>query len=229
MLRYPDSFNTPTFPAGPRIAVSRVMAIGVMVVFVLIMVLGGLIVWATRSQVVHPFLVSVDEFTGQWRLVGHDHGERTITKNHAMQESVIAHFTRDWFTVSLDASENDNLWYGYSQRSECNDNNVSERGKIYCTSGEELYNHFIYNIVPDYQELIAAGETLSLSLSDIYVDPTGDVTDNGGTWRVMADLESNQSGTITVMAYVKLGRNIELYPNTLGFYVMDFDAYNIGE
>ena len=229
MLKYPDNFNTPTFPAGPRIAVSRVMAIGAMIVFALILVVGGLIVWATRSQKIHPFLVAIDDFTGKWEIVGHDHGERTITKNRALQESVVAHFTQDWFTISLDTSANDAMWYGYSEKSQCASRDNDATAKIYCASGDELYNYFIYNVVPDYQERVAAGETLSLSLDNIYVSATNDVTDNGGMWRVIGELESNIYGTITVMAYVTLGRNTSLYPNTLGFYVMDFNAYNIGE
>ncbi|MBQ3039474.1 MAG: hypothetical protein IJD41_02850, partial [Alphaproteobacteria bacterium] len=67
-MKYPDNFDTPTFPAGPRIALSRVMAIAIMVVFALILVAGGMILWASRSQQIHPFLVSVDDVTGAWTV-----------------------------------------------------------------------------------------------------------------------------------------------------------------
>ena len=73
ILKYPDNFDTPTFPAGPRIALSRVMAIAIMVVFALIIVAGGMILWASRSPLVEeqqrakktdllPFTAKLDSF-----------------------------------------------------------------------------------------------------------------------------------------------------------------------
>ena len=109
MLKYPDNFNTPTFPAGPRIALSRIMAIGVMIAFALIIAVSGVMLWASRSQQIHPFLVSVDNVTGAWSVIGHDHGERTISTNRAMQESVIADFTKNWYTISANQNENDDM------------------------------------------------------------------------------------------------------------------------
>ena len=99
-MRYPDEFNTPTFPAGPRIAVARVVSIAILVVFALIIALGGGIYWASKSRHIHPFLVTVDEITGTWQVVGHDHGARTISTNRAMQESVIANFIKNWYAIS---------------------------------------------------------------------------------------------------------------------------------
>ena len=227
MLKYPDNFNTPTFPAGPRIALSRIMAIGIMILFVLIIAVGGMIIWASRSQQVHPFLGSIDNVTGAWSVVGHDHGERTITANRAMQESVIAEFTKNWFTVSLNQSENDDLWYGFAEKAECNADNRPTNAQIFCASGEELYNYFIYNVVPKYQEHIAAGEAWSVDVDKIYVNETADVTDGGGTWRVLAQIDSGLYGPIQVMAYITLGNDMINYPSTLGFYVADFNAYRM--
>lgn len=227
MLKYPDNFNTPTFPAGPRIALSRVMAIGIMVVFALIIAVGGMIFWASRSQQIHPFLVSIDEVTGAWSVVGHNHGERTISTNRAMQESVIAEFTKNWFSVSLNQSENDDMWYGFAEKAECNADNRPTNAQIFCASGEELYNYFIYTIVPEYQERIAAGETWSVDVDNIYLNETADVTDNGGTWRILTQVDSSKSGPMSVMAYITLGRDMEKHPQTLGFYVVDFNAYRM--
>ena len=224
-MRYPDNFNTSAFPAGPRIALSRVMGIGVMIVFVLIMIVGGLIVWASRSQMIHPFLVSIDNFTGAWQVVGHDHGERTISRNRAMQESVIAKFTKNWFSVSANLSENDDMWYGFSEKSECNADNVPDRAQIYCNASEDLYNKFINNIVPDYRMLAENGTTWSVDIDDIYVSATGDVTDTGGTWRVITNIKSNIGDNIPVISYVTLGTDYENYPQNMGFYITDFNAY----
>ena len=227
MLKYPDNFNTPTFPAGPRIALSRIMAIGVMIAFALIIAVSGVILWASRSQQIHPFLVSVDNVTGAWSVIGHDHGERTISTNRAMQESVIADFTKNWYTISANQNENDDMWYGFAEKSECSADNRPDKAQLFCSSGEDLYNYFIYNIVPEYQERIAAGETWSVDVDNIYLSETADVTDSGGTWRILTQIDSSLYGPIPIMAYITLGLDMENYPGTLGFYVLDFNAYRM--
>lgn len=228
MLKYPDNFNTPTFPAGPRIAVARVMAIATMVVFALIIAIGGMIFWASQSQNIHPFLVTIDEITGAWQVVGHDHGERTISTNRAMQESVIADFTKNWYAISENQSENDDMWYGFAKRTECHADNRPSRAQIFCATGEDLYNYFTATIIPDYLERIAAGETWSVDVNNIYLNEVS-VNDNGGTWRILTQIDSNISTPIQVMAYITLGRDMGAYPNTLGFYVVDFNAYRMGQ
>lgn len=225
MLKYPDNFNTPTFPAGPRIALTRTMAICVMVVFALIMVVGGLILWASRSQQIHPFLVSIDKFTGAWQVVGHDHGERTITRNRAMQESVVAKFTSDWFTVSGNNDENNARWNSLADKIECNSDNAPQNSQLYCNSSDDVYMQFSETKIPEYQLRASNGETWSVDVDDIYVHATGDVNDNGGTWRVITEIESNMQQTIPVIIYVTLGRNSEQYPRSMGFYVTGFYAY----
>ena len=215
----------PIFPAGPRIAVSRVMAIGIMVVFLLIMITGGLIIWSSRSQAIHPFLVTVDELTGAWQVVGHSHDEKSITQIQALQESVVANFTRAWFSVSTDATKNDLMWAGYADKTECQTNR--DNAQIFCNSGEDLYNYFIYKIVPDYINQADTGDVWSVTPDDIYVQPMADLTDKGGTWIIKTNVYSTTFGYIPIIAYATVGNNMELYPQNMGFYVVDFDAYRI--
>ena len=215
----------PTFPAGPRIAVSRVMAIGIMVVFLLIIITGGLIIWSSRSQAIHPFLVTVDGLTGTWQVVGHDHNEKSITQNQALQESVVANFTRAWFSVSTDATGNDLIWTSYADRAECQTNR--DNAQIFCNAGEDLYNYFIYQIVPDYINQADTGDVWSVTPDDIYVQPMADLTDKGGTWIIKTNVYSTTFGYIPIIAYATVGNNMELYPQNMGFYVVDFDAYRI--
>ena len=49
-MKYPDDFNTPAFPAGRFVAVSRFMAVAVMVLFLGIGCLCGIILWAKKSE-----------------------------------------------------------------------------------------------------------------------------------------------------------------------------------
>ena len=92
-MKYPDEFDTPTFPAGKQIAVTRVMSIAVMSVFLLILFACGLLLWVQKSVHVHPFLISINQVTGQWEIVGHQHSDvKEMTTVQSLQESVIGKF-----------------------------------------------------------------------------------------------------------------------------------------
>ena len=55
--------------------------------------------------------------------------------------------------------------------------------------------------------------------------PSGKITKDGGTWIVRTSVRSNLNGDFDVIAYVKIARDMERYPQTLGFYVTEFNAY----
>ncbi|MBR4860079.1 MAG: hypothetical protein IKV10_02140 [Alphaproteobacteria bacterium] len=226
-MRYPDEFNTPTFPAGPRIALSRVVAIATMVVFALILAVGGGIYWASKSRHIHPFLVTIDDITGSWQVVGHDHGEPSITKNRAMQESLIANFIKNWFTISANPTENDDLWSSFDNADKCDESTRPTHAPIFCAGSVELYSKFVNNVQPDYQVRVANGETWSVDVDNIYLNEVN-VTDTGGTWRALFEIDSNKQEPIQVIAYITLKHSAAYNPGTLGFYVASFNTYNIG-
>ena len=118
------------------------------------------------------------------------------------------------------------MWYGFEDRNECNADNRQSRAQIFCVIGEDLYNYFISTIVPDYLVRIADGETWSVDVNNIYLNEVS-VTDNGGTWRALFQIDSNKFGPLQIMAYITLGLDTSLYPSTLGFYVADYNAYRI--
>ena len=101
-LDYPSDFNTPAFPAGKSVALSRLMGIASCVTFLLVIFLCGILIWAVRSQRIDPFIVEIDKLTGQWTVVGHSHGNGPIeySAKMALQESVLGNFTANWFSVS---------------------------------------------------------------------------------------------------------------------------------
>ena len=105
-MKYPDDFDTPTFPAGKQISASRAVSIAVMVVFLLILFACGLLLWVQKSVHVHPFLVSINEITGQWEIVGHQHTDvKQMTTVQTLQESVIGKFLEYHFFVTDDADQ----------------------------------------------------------------------------------------------------------------------------
>lgn len=234
-MDYPDDFNTPAFPAGPSIAISRFMAIASSVLFVVIIFVCIILLWAMRSQRIDPFIVSVNEFTGQWVVMHHSHGNNPFqfeyTAIKSMQESVVGNFTANWFTISENVADNDAMWQTCNRTQECgNESNLKYGDKtcaLFCASGEDLFSRFIYNVVPDYQKRVAAGERWIVDKTQIQIEPAAEITESGGTWNIFVTVQSNINGEMQVLGFVKVARNTELYPQTLGYYVADFNTYRI--
>ena len=101
-MRYPDDFDTPTFPAGKRIASTRIVATLLMVVFLLIVFVCVTLSWARHSVKEHPFIISINEITGNWDIVGHKHidTEQKTSTVQTLQESVLVKFMQNWFMVT---------------------------------------------------------------------------------------------------------------------------------
>ena len=232
-MDYPSNFNVPAFPAGSRIAISRFMAIAICTLFVAIIFMCVLLLWGTRSKRIDPFLVSIDDFTGQWTVVGHSHGNGPVEYRALwlMQQSVIGNFITNWFTISEDESENEELWKTCKRTEACGAESVrgydDKSCALFCITGEDLFSHFIYDIVPDYQNRVLNGERWFVEKTDFQIEPAGEIKEAGGTWRVTGNIKTNILGDMEIIAFVKVVRNTSLYPQTLGYYVADFNAYRI--
>lgn len=231
-MRYPDEFNTSTFPAGPRIASTRMLSIFIMVVFFLIICSCGLLLWVQRSTQVHPFLVSINSITGQWEIVGHQHGRvRELSTDQTLQESLVGKFVRNWFWIAENQDVNTARWDRCDRADDCAPENKSgvETGAcgIYCLTGDEMFSHFLTDVKPGYQSRVLDGETWRVDMSSIQILPVGDVVPAGGTWQIRAKIISNKTAPITVLAYATIGRDMDAYPQTLGYYVAGFNAYKM--
>lgn len=230
-MDYPGSFETPAFPAGKRIAVSRFMAIGIMAACLVIIFLCGFVWWSARSHRVDPFIISINQITGQWEIVGHSHGDFEFSAIRTMQESVVGNFAINWFAISADASENNAIWQTCDRTETCQSDDKLTFGDktcaIYCASGEDVFSRFVYYVVPDYLLRMENGERIALDMETLQMAPVGQITDLGGTWRIQATLQSNLTGDMKIIAFAKVARNTTNYPRTLGFYVADFNAYRI--
>lgn len=232
-MDYPNNFDTPAFPAGSRIAISRFMVIVSCILFLLIIFMCITLLWAARSKRIDPFIVSVDEITGEWMVVDHGHGNKPMEYPAlwSMQQSVVGNFTENWFTISQNTEQNEKMWQTCERTKFCGNEDIRQYNEktcaLYCLSGEELFSNFIYNIVPDYQNRVSNGERWVIDKTEIQIEPAGQIIDAGGTWRVTATLQSNISGEIDIIAFVKVARKTSSYPQTLGYYVADFNAYKI--
>lgn len=251
-MRYPDDFDTSSFPAGKQISVSRVVGIAIMLVFLLIIFACGVLLWAQRSAHIHPFLVSINNITGQWQVVGHQHHDvKEITTTQALQESVIGKFLEYRFWITDDAIFNENIWALCDRKTDCNPENKkglapqictemgldaetcktvdmkTETCSLYCLSGDGLFSDFVSDVIPIYQEYALMGDTWVPDMSSVHMLPMGDVTEMGGTWQIRMTIKSILYGPIQILAYANILNSLEMYPKTLGYYVADFNAYKI--
>ncbi|MBQ0013204.1 MAG: hypothetical protein KBS86_01365 [Proteobacteria bacterium] len=226
MLKYPDDFNTSAFPAGKPVAISRFMGIALMVVFVLIISVAGLTLWASRSRSIHPFLIYINRLTGQWMVVGHRHGNREITRSRTLQESLIYDFTTNWFTIYPDDKKNEILWSKCDRRTDC-----TRRGKLnlrcalYCDMSDDMFVTFNDTVAPQYNMRYTSGERWNVA--SVFAVPDMAINDKGGNWTVYAQIHSNTSGAFNIIAYVSVGYDIAQHTNTMGYYIKSFNAYKL--
>lgn len=232
-MEYPADFDTSTFPAGKQVAVSRLLGVLVMVAFFAIFVLCGLIMWVNRSAREHPFLVSVNQITGQWDVVNHHHSrDFEISAYRSLQEAVAVKFIRNWFNISSDDITNELIWQQCDNRDVAcaPDNNSSmevEPCALYCVTSEDLFTDFTKNQLIKYQQRYLRGEVWSVDMSSLQLLPISHVGRGGATWQARFSVISNLSSRIDIFAILQIENNKEMFPHSLGFYVSEFNAYKV--
>lgn len=233
-MRYPDDFDTKASEFGRSLAVARKMAISAMFIFVLIIFMCVLVVWANKSAKLHPFLISVNDVTGQWQLVGHQHKKMAeVETAHTLQESVVGKFVRGWFLLTPNEKRNRELWQKCASYENCDPSKKSfvgtEKCTIYCLTSDTLYSAFIKDVIPDYIERIKQGQSFYVDMSSLRMNPTcKDIKDvHGCTWQVQFNLKTNARQKISVLGYAMVYQDINRYPQTMGYYISDFYSYKI--
>lgn len=180
---------------------------------------------------VEPFLISIDKTTGLWSIVGHDH-LREMSATRTMQESVVGKFAANWFTISNIESDNDAMWQT-CEREACNTYDYKQENEnmcaLFCATSGEVFTKFVYNVVPDYVNRAAVGETWAMDMSTVVITPDGAVTESGGSWQISAQVVSSVTGPMDILAFATVARMQGAYPQTLGFYVKEFNAYRINK
>ena len=232
-MDYPDDFNTSAFPAGRQIAISRTMGIWVAVSMFLIVVCAIALPWIQRNQKIDPAVVYVDGARGQWELIQN----RPLDANpgqdlpyyYTVQRALVGVFTKKWFTISGTRESNDLMWAKCGRTNECSERVLNafpnKNGcDIFCMAGDDLYKDFTINILPTYETAISFGERWRVNPARIDIEPNGDISSRGGQWIVRTRVYSN-NGEFDIVAYVNVERNETYYPQTLGYYVSDFNAY----
>lgn len=228
-MDYPGNFDTPAFPAGSRIALSRVMSMWTLVAFFIAICLCGALLWTSRARRLDPFMISIDNATGQWTVVGRGGAHLEYSVTRTMQESVVGNFVTQWFQISDNATGNSAAWRKCT-RNECASGDARVAATrlcaMYCATGDEVYARFARDVMPGYNAVAAAGETWTVDTNSLNIYPAGPITDAGGTWRITAVVNTS-TGLMPVNAWAKVARNTTYYPSNMGFYIADFNAYRM--
>lgn len=229
-MDYPNDFDTPTFPAGKSIALSRTVSIYIAVCFFLIIVGCCFLLYFTKLKQNYPFIVSVDPLTDDWTVVAYPNknATNTISQTHIVQEKLVNDFVTNWFTISKDRKINDAIW------SECTTDDCSAPQQfsptnvqcaIYCSADNKLYKQFQEKVLPEYNARIKQrSENWTVEKIDIRPSYVGET---GGLWQAFVSIKSNINKTFNVLAFITIARSDELYPANLGYYVQDFNSYRM--
>lgn len=230
-MKYPDDFNTPAFPEGKFVAVSRFMGTAVSCIFFLIVCLCGIILWVKRTQDVSPFLVSINPNGERWTVVANDNHKTEIPAYYVLQESMLNRFVRDWFTVSADANLNAARWKKCEHESEECTGNIRSDGNtcaIYCMSDTNVWDSFENVVKPVFNELSTRdGDVWTVkSVSVKPVDSVASVTQGGGFWKLEVVVQTN-NGDILFTGFARTNYDEQTYPKTMGYYVSDFNTFRM--
>ncbi len=229
-MDYPEDFDTPAFPAGKRIAISRTFGVWVMVAFFLTIACCVAIPWLQNSRTVSPYVIYVDGMRGNWQLVGQVRPNIVVPYYDSAQRALAGIFTKKWFTISDNTTLNAKNWATCNRGADCADriSNTFESDAgcdLYCMAGDNMFRSFTEKVLPMYRSYESMGQRWYVDTKKISVMPSGEITKDGGTWVVRTSVRSNLNGDFDVIAYVKIARDVERYPQTLGFYVTEFNAF----
>lgn len=233
-MAYPDDFDTSAFVAGRRIALSRTVAIWVMISMFLIIACCVALPWLQRNMRINPFIVYVNGTHGEWHLIGRDITKRDIPYFSSMQRALVGIFTEKWFTITENPEQNELHW-GQCNRADICGHEIANTFwndggcDLYCISGENMYQNFVTNVVPLYRARESFSDRWNVDPTQMIIYPDGTPTISGGSWIVRARVRSNLNGDFNIIAYVKVARDKDTarYPQTLGYYITGFNSYRL--
>ncbi len=231
-MDYPNDFDTPVFPAGKVIALSRRLSIWISGCFLLIICLCCFLLyfWSQKSN--YPFLISIDPITDEWTVVAYPGKtfKDTFEQSHIIQEKLVDDFITNWFTISRDKNVNELRWQrcddeDCSDSMQFNPENIS--CSLFCNSNTKLFEEFSNNVLPEYKARVEQrSERWNVIKKNIKLDYS---SEQGSIWQVFAVVHSSVNGVFNVLAFVTVAREPNSHPATLGYYVQDFNAYRVNQ
>lgn len=232
-MEYPNDFNVSAFPAGKTLAVSRAMGIGISIMCFLAICLCGLLLWLSHSQTIKPVVIAVNQQGTEWRVINSDNNNLVKQPTeYAIQESVIANFVQDWFTVSQNNEQNERLWQYCRDDNACINSAFGMYGDktcaIMCTSGTGVYSEFVRVVLPQYRANAKSGIYLKMIPGTLRITPVTDFKVAGGTWKITGTVLTT-NGHFNILAYATISRDMSKYGSTMGYFVEKFSSYRVNE
>lgn len=229
-MDYPNEFNIPVFPSWKSIALSRRVGIWISIVFFLIICTCGFILLGLHLKSNYPFLISVDLFTNEWSVITHPektHNEE-IPRYQVIQEKLVSNYVNNWFSISGDMQINESRWEKCTL-DDCTDaeqyNPQNINCAMFCMSSDLLFEQFSSKVVPEYMALIKDRDERWV-VGDMLITST-ELSENAGSWQVYATIHSSIVGAFNVLSFIEIGRDVNMYPANLGYFVKEFNAYRI--
>ncbi len=227
-MDYPKDFDTPTFPAGRAIAVSRTFSIWTAIVFFLIMCSCGLMLLLVRSKNNYPFLISTDPITADWTVIAYPEKDREITATELVQENLVKKYVEYWFNIEKNSLANEALWQRCSEADCASEqfNPTIKKCALFCSSASDLFQNFVDNVVPRYRaKTTQNSETVQVIWQMITPPAKGRAVSN--LWQSIVTLYSSVDGYFDAVAFIELDQQYDKYPATFGWFVKNFNSYKI--
>ncbi len=229
-MEYPNDFDVPSFSAGKAVAFSRGMSIWISIVFFLVIAACGFILLGVHLKKNYPFIISVDPITNEWTVVAYPHEKQEkIQQYQIIQEKLARDYVKNWFTISENAQTNEKRWQSCSI-DECANTEQFKPDNINCAiackSSSTLFEDFTKMVLPEYLARVESGNE-KWTVGRMLITPQNKMSENSSDWQVIADITSNISGTFSVLSFVNIKRDVNLYPATFGYYVEDFNSYRM--
>ena len=229
-MDYPNEFNIPVFPSWKSVALSRSVAIWISIVFFLIVCSCGFILLGLHLKSNYPFLISIDLFTNEWSVITHPGKiqNEQIQRYQVIQEKLVSNYVINWFSISGDMQTNDARWEKCTL-DDCTDaeqyNPQNINCSMFCMSSDVLFEQFSTKVVPEYMALIKDRNEM-WAVGDMLIMPNL-VEENASLWQVYATIHSSVVGQFSILAFVEIGRDANMYPANLGYFVKEFNAYRM--
>ncbi len=229
-LNYPDNYQTSAFVAGKKLAISRLMAIWTLIAFFIAICLCGILIWTTRSKNTDPFLIATNPDSGLWTVVGSTNTKNEKSIYYTMQEALIAHTIKDWFTIDPRATVNEKTWQK-CELSFCSDENNfvfgSKKCAIYCSVSSAIFSEFQDNVLPKNIIKQNNSEIWTINEQNLDITRTSIIDEKGGNWLANGTIVSASGEEINVKIFITVKNDIVNFPQTMGFYITEFNAYRM--
>lgn len=232
-MDYPNNFDVPAFPAGKTVAFTRTISIWLSIVFFLIIVACGFLLFFAHARKNFPFLISINPITEDWNVIAYPgEKEKPIPQYQYIQEKLVHDFVKDWFTISDDMNTNENIWEKCSVE-ECQDsaqfNPMTKKCALSCKSADAVFDDFVKKVLPNYHARVnQAQEKWTIPAKGLLIT-SNIVSEKSSKWQVYAVVNSSIMGNFDVLIFVDVERDIDLYPATFGYYINQFNSYRIAQ